>query len=56
MIALPSVSALTEWRTFSRHNPDNTRLHNLSHAIDVQFEFAFDHLINLFLWMEVLVN
>src|ERR1700741_3336330 len=38
------------------HNPYQTRSNHLLHAVDGQFEFAFDDLVDLFLRMEVLVE
>ena len=56
MIALPSVSALTEWRTFAGHNCDQARAGDPRHAVDGDLEFALDHFIDFFLRMEVFVD
>jgi len=37
------------------HNPYQTRSGDLLHAVDGQFEFAFDHLIDLFLLVGMFV-
>ena len=40
----------------ARYDPDQTRSSHLLHAIDGQFEFAFDDLVDFLLRMEVLVD
>jgi hypothetical protein len=56
MIARPSVRALTEWRTLLGTIPTRPRSSDLLHAVDGQFEFTFDHLVDLFLRVEMFVN
>jgi hypothetical protein len=53
-MARPSVRALTEWRTFPGTIATKPGL--MIHAVDGHFELALDHLVYLFLMMEVLVN
>lgn len=40
----------------ARHHCDQSRFHDLSYAVDGNFEFTFDDLVDFFLRMEVLVN
>jgi hypothetical protein len=37
-----------------RHNRDDARPDDMSHAVDGHFEFALDDLVDLFLGMEML--
>src|SRR5215470_16111303 len=40
----------------ARHNSYQTRSSDLLHAVDGQFGFTFDHLVDLFLRVEMFVN
>src|SRR5215472_7541245 len=48
MMARPSVSAPDRRADVAWHNPSQTRSSDLLHAVDGQFEFTFDHLVDLF--------
>ena len=56
MMARPSVRALTEWRALLGTIPTNTGSSNLLYAINGQFEFTFDDLVDFLLRVEMFMN
>ena len=40
----------------ARHNPHHARSSNLFDTVNGQFEFAFNDLVDLLLWMEMCVD
>jgi|ERR1700726_175519 len=56
MMARPSVRALTEWGTLLGTIRDQAGSGDLGRAVDGDLKFALDHLVDLLLSMEVLVD